>query len=208
MNIEWLKGIIFILPAAAVVNNFSARFKKLTNERISVFKDIKPLCAAIEMEPYEIKAIDKEIKNLILLEATGIRDPLLARQHLKILSCNDITDIQKLRIKRLAHCIDQETNDTGNENKEVTFILNKSKYIKRRNEGAGFLITFLATYYIFFFSSFTVPEKDVVLAIAMFIISITLLVPILVTVATYPMYGSYKKNKEIIDSLNKFLDES
>lgn len=208
MNIEWLKGISFILPAAAVVNNFAARFKKLTNERISVFKDIKPLCAAIEMEPYEIKAIDKEIKNLILIEATGIKDPLLARQHLKILSCNDITDIQKSRIKRLAHCIDQETNDTGNENKEVTFILNKSKYIKRRNEGAGFLITFLATYYIFFFSSFTVPEKDVVLSIAMFIISIALLVPILVTVATYPMYGSYKKNKEIIDSLNKFRDES
>ncbi|MCW0938784.1 MULTISPECIES: hypothetical protein [Erwiniaceae] len=208
MNIEWLRGISFILPAAAMALNFSARFKKLTNERISVFKDIKPLCAAIEMEPYEIKAIDKEIRNLILLEATGIRDPLLARQHLKILSCNDVTDIQKSRIKRLAHCIDQETNNTANENKEVTFKLNKSKYIKKRNEGAGFLITFLATYYIFFFCSFTVPEKDVVVAIGMFITSIVLLVPILVTVATYPMYGFYKKNKEIIDSLNRFRDES
>lgn len=208
MNIEWLKGISFILPAAAMVHNFAARFKKLTNERVSVFKDIKPLCAAIEMEPYEIKAIDKEIKNLILLEVTGIRAPLLARQHLKILSCNDITDIQKSRIKKLAHCIDQETNSTANENKEVTFILNKSKYIKRRDEGAGLLITFLAAYYIFFFFSFTVPEEDVVLAIAMFIISIALVAPILVTVATYPMYGSYKKNKKIIDSLNKFLDES
>ncbi|MFE0587866.1 hypothetical protein [Pantoea vagans] len=208
MNIEWLRGISFILPAAAMALNFYARFKKLTNERISVFKDIKPLCAAIEMEPYEIKAIDKEIRNLILLEATGIRDPLLARQHLKILSCNDVTDIQKSRIKRLAHCIDQETNNTANEHKEVTFKLNKSKYIKRRNEGAGFLITFLATYYIFFFCSFTVPEKDVVVAIGMFTTSIVLLVPILVTVATYPMYGFYKKNKEIIDSLNKFRDES
>lgn len=208
MNIEWLKGISFILPTAAMVHNYTARFKKLTNERISVFKDIKPLCTAIEMEPYEIKAIDKEIKNLILLEATGIRDPLLARQHLKILSCNDITDIQKSRIKRLAHCIDQETNNAANENKEVTFILNKSKYIKRRNEGAGFLITFLAAYYIFFFCSFTVPEDDAVLAIAMFMVSIVLVAPILVTVATYPMYGSYKKNKETIDSLNKFRDES
>jgi len=208
VNIEWLRGISFILPAAAMALNFSARFKKLTNERISVFKDIKPLCAAIEIEPYEIKAIDKEIRNLILLEATGIRDPLLARQHLKILSCNDVTDIQKSRIKRLAHCIDQETNNTANENKEVTFKLNKSKYIKKRNEGAGFLITFLATYYIFFFCSFTVPEKDVVVAIGMFITSIVLLVPILVTVATYPMYGFYKKNKEIIDSLNRFRDES
>jgi len=67
VNIEWLRGISFILPAAAMALNFSVRFKKLTNERISVFKDIKPLCAAIEMEPYEIKAIDKEIRNLILL---------------------------------------------------------------------------------------------------------------------------------------------
>jgi len=75
VNIEWLKGISFILPAAAMVHNYTARFKKITNERISVFKDIKPLCTAIEMEPYEIKAIDNEIKNLILLEATGIIDP-------------------------------------------------------------------------------------------------------------------------------------
>lgn len=208
MNTEWLKVISFILPATAIAHNFFARFKKLTNERISVFKDIKPLCAAIEMEDYEIKAIDKEIKNLILIEATGIRDPLLARQHLKILSCNDITEIQKSRIKRLAHCIDQESNGTAKENKEIRFILNKSKYIKRRNEGAGFLITFLATYYIFFYSSFTVPEKDSVLAVAMFVTSIALVAPILVTVATYPMYGSYKKNKEIIDSLNEFRDES
>lgn len=208
MNIEWLKGISFILPAAAMAHNFSARFKKLTNERISVFKDIKPLCAAIEMEPYEIKAIDKEIKNLILLEATGIRAPLLAQQHLKILSCNDITDIQKSRIKRLAHCIDQETNNSANENKETTFILNKKKYIKRRNEGAGFLITFLAAYYIFFFSSLTVAEEEIVLAIAMFLISIALVAPILITVASYPMYGSYKKDKETIDSLNKFRVES
>jgi hypothetical protein len=54
------------------------------------------------MKPYEIKAIDKEIKKLILFEATEIRDPLLAQQHLKILSCNDITDIQVLRSLHIA----------------------------------------------------------------------------------------------------------
>jgi len=75
VNIEWLKGISFILPAVAMVHNYTARFKKITNERISVFKDIKPLCTAIEMESYEINAIDNEIKNLILFEVTGIRDP-------------------------------------------------------------------------------------------------------------------------------------
>lgn len=102
VNIELLKIGGYILPAAAMLLNFAARFKTLTNERISVYKDIKPLCTAIEMKPYEIKEIDKEINNLILFEATRIRDPLLAQQHLKKLSCNDITDIQELRSLHIA----------------------------------------------------------------------------------------------------------
>lgn len=44
--------------------NFAARFKTLKNERISFYKDIKPLCTAIEMKPYEIKAIDKKINSI------------------------------------------------------------------------------------------------------------------------------------------------
>jgi len=208
VNMEWLKIAGFIFPAAAMALNFAARFKKLTNERISVYKDIKPLCTALEMKEYEKKAIDKEIKNLILFETTGIRNPLLAQQHLKILSCNEITDIQKSRIKKLSHCIDQETTDTVTENKEIRFTLNKSKYIKRRNEGTRLLITFLAGYYILFFSAFKLPKEEILLAIAMLVMSLTLVYAILVTVATYPMYGFYKKNKETIDSLNKFHDES
>ena len=136
MNIEWLKIGGYILPAAAMLLNFAARFKTLTNEQISVYKDIKPLCTAIEMKLYEIKAIDKEIKKLILFEATGIRDPLFAQQHLKILSCNDITDIQKSRIKKLAHCIDQEATDTATGNKEIRFTLNKKNTIKEGWRGA------------------------------------------------------------------------
>lgn len=101
MNIEWLKIGSYIFSSAAVAHNFAARLKKLTNERISVYKYIKPLCTAIEMKPHEIKAIDKEIKNLILLETTGIRDALLAQQHLKLLSCNDITDYKNSRINNL-----------------------------------------------------------------------------------------------------------
>lgn len=208
MNIEWLKIVGFIFPAAAMALNFTARFKKLTNERISIYKDIKPLCTALEMEKYEIKAIDKEIKNLILLETTGIINPLLAQQHLKILSCNEITDIQKSRIKNLSHCIEQEATDTAAGNKEIRFTLNKKKYIKRRNEGARLLTTFLAGYYILFFSAFKLPEEEILLAVAMLVISLSLVYAILITVATYPMYGFYKRNKEIIDSLNKFSDES
>ncbi|MEN4852137.1 hypothetical protein ABEH01_22260 [Pantoea agglomerans] len=60
MNIALLKIVGYIFPAAAMALNFAARFKKLTNNRISFYKDIKPLCIAIEMKPYEIKAIDKK----------------------------------------------------------------------------------------------------------------------------------------------------
>lgn len=208
MNIEWLKIAGFIFPAAAMALNFAARLKTLTNERVSVYKDIKPLCTALEMKEYEIKAIDKEINNLILLETTGIRNPLLAQQHLKKLSCNEITDIQKSRIKKLSRCIEQKATQTATGNKEIRFTLNKRKYIKRRNEGARFLATFLAGYYILFFSAFKFPKEEILLAIIMLVISFTLVYAILTTVATYPMCGFYKKNKEIIDSLNKSRDES
>ena len=207
MNIEWLKIGGYILPAAAMLLNFAARFKTLTNERISVYKDIKPLCTAIEMKPYEIKAIDKEIKKLILFEATGIRDPLLAQQHLKILSCNEITDYQKSRIKKLSYCIDQEVINAEAENKEIKFTLNKKKYKKRRGEGATLITTFLAGYYILFFSAFRLPKEEILLAAAMLVLSITLIYAILKTVATYPMFGFYKNNKKIVDSLNNFSIE-
>lgn len=208
MNIEWLKFVGYVLPAVAMALNFAARFKSLTNERISIYKDIKPLCTAIEMKPYEIKAIDKEIKNLILFEATRIRNPLLAQQHLKILSCNDITDIQKSRIKKLAHCIDQEANDTEKGNKEVKFTLNKEKYKKRQMEGFGYVITCLIAYYILFFSALSFPKEDIPIAIAMLIMSLGPVWILLVTIATYPVFGFYKGNKDIIDSLNTFYDES
>jgi hypothetical protein len=207
VNIEWLKIGGYILPAAAMLLKFAARFKTLTNERISVYKDIKPLCTAIEMKPYEIKAIDKEIKKLILFEATGIRDPLLAQQHLKILSCNEITDYQKSRIKKLSYCIDQEVISAEAENKEIKFTLNKIKYKKRRREGATLITTFLAGYYILFFSAFRLPKEEILLAAAMLVLSITLIYAILKTVATYTMFGFYKNNKKIVDSLNNFSIE-
>ena len=47
MNIALLKIVGYIFPAAAMALNFAGRFKKLTNERISVYKHIKPLCIAI-----------------------------------------------------------------------------------------------------------------------------------------------------------------
>ncbi|MEN4610376.1 hypothetical protein AAGR22_21920 (plasmid) [Erwinia sp. HDF1-3R] len=210
MNIEWFKFGSYVLPAIAMALNFAARFKTITNERISIYKDIKPLCTAIEMKPHEIKAIDKEIKNLILFEATRIRNPHLAQQHLKILSCNDLNDIQKSRIKKLAHCIDQEANDTETGNKEVKFTLNKEKYKKRKMEGFGYVITCLIAYYILFFSALSFPKEDIpiAIAIAMLVMSLGPVWILLVTIATYPVFGFYKGNKDIIDSLNTFYNES
>jgi hypothetical protein len=208
VNIEWFKFGSYVLPAIAMALNFAARFKTITNERISIYKDIKPLCTAIEMKPHEIKAIDKEIKNLILFEATRIRNPHLAQQHLKILSCNDLNDIQKSRIKRLAHCIDQEANDTETGNKEVKFTLNKEKYKKRKMEGFGYVITCLIAYYILFFSALSFSKEDIPIAIAMLVMSLGPVWILLVTIATYPVFGFYKGNKDIIDSLNTFYDES
>lgn len=207
MNIEWLKFGSYVLPAIAMTLNFAARFKTLTNERISIYKDIKPLCTAIEMKSYETKAIDKEINNLISLEATRIRNPLLAQQHLKISSCNDLNDIQKSRIKKLAHCIDQEANDTATGNKEIKFTLNKEKYKKRKMEGFDYIITCLISYYILFFSALSFPKEDIPFAIPMLVMSLGPVWVILVTIATYPVYRFYKDNKKIIDSLNVFCDK-
>jgi len=131
----------------------------------------------------------------------------LAQQHLKILSCNDITDIQKARIKKLAHCIDQEANDTATGNKEIKFILNKEKYKKRRMAGFGFIITCLTAYYILFFWALSLPKEDIVAAIAILVMSLLLICIILVTIATYPAFGFYKSNRKIIDSLNKLRDD-
>jgi len=181
--------------------------RHITNERISIYKDIKPLCTAIEMKPYEIKAIDKEIKNLILFETTRIRNPLLAQQHLQILSCNNLNDIQKLRIKKLAHCIDQESNDTATGNKEIKFTLNKDKYKKRKMEGIAYIITYLIAYYILFFAALSLPKEHFPIAIAMLVMSLGPVWILLVTIATYPVFGFYKSNRKIIDSLNKFRDE-
>lgn len=147
------------------------------------------------------------IKKLILFEATGIRDPLVAQQHLKILSCNYITDIQKSRINKLAHCIDQEVTDTATGNKETRFILNKKKYNKRRMEGGGLITTCLAGYYILFFSALRLPKEDILLAAAMLVMSFALVYVILTTIVTYPMYRFYKNNKKIVDSLSNFSIE-
>lgn len=60
MNTDWLKITGFIIPLVALFLNFYARLKRFTNERISVYKDLKPLCSDVGMEPHEIKIINNE----------------------------------------------------------------------------------------------------------------------------------------------------
>ena len=130
----------------------------------------------------------------------------MAQQHLKISSCNDITDFEKSRIKKLSQCIDKEATDTETGNKKITFTLNKKKYYKRRIERAGLITAFLVSYYTLFFTALRLPEEEILLAAAMLFMSLALIYAILKTVATYPMFGFYK-NKKIVDSLNYFSIE-
>lgn len=58
MNIDLLKFTGFIIPLAPLFLNFHARLKRFTNERITVYKDLKPFCSDVGMEPHEIKAIN------------------------------------------------------------------------------------------------------------------------------------------------------
>lgn len=71
-------------------------------------------------------------------------------------------------------------------------------------EGGVLITTCLAGYYILFFSALRLPKEDILLAVAMLIISLALVCVILTTIATYPMYVFYKNNKKIVDSLNNF----
>jgi hypothetical protein len=46
---DWLRIIGFIIPVMALFISFNARLKKLNNERISVYKDIKPLSSELKL---------------------------------------------------------------------------------------------------------------------------------------------------------------
>jgi len=74
-------------------------------------------------------------------------------------------------------------------------------------EGGGLITNCLAGYYILFFLALRLPKEDILLAVAMLVISLALVCVILTTIATYPMYGFYKNNKKIVDSLNNFSIE-
>lgn len=63
---DWLKVISFIIPSIALVFSVNARLKEFNNERISVYKDMKPLSSELKIEDYEIKAIDDELNKLII----------------------------------------------------------------------------------------------------------------------------------------------
>jgi len=85
---DWMRIIGFFIPSIAIVISFNARLKIFNNERVSVYKDMKSLSSELEMEGYEIKLIDDELKKLLVREVTGIVETTPAIRLMKILICN------------------------------------------------------------------------------------------------------------------------
>ena len=139
MSTYWLKITVFIIPLPALLLNFHARLKRFTNEIISVYKDLKPRCSDVGMEPHEIKVINDEIKKLILIETTGIWNIDATRTYLKILSCNEsIKPHKRNRLKRLIKCVDEEKIFNDKIKFHIKFNINRGKNIKQQQNAWGF----------------------------------------------------------------------
>ena len=203
---DWLRIIGFIIPLIALFINFNARLKTLNNERISVYKDMKSLSSELEMDSYEIKVIDDELRNLIVREVTGIVEITPARRLMKILSCNpNLESFKKKRLKTLIRCINEIKYLNQEEESEIKFDLNRHLYNKRAQEGTIYILAFLIGYITFLISGFSsIVGKDYLWASIQIIMSFSLLMSMMLTKASYPAPWNYMKHKKFIDELNLY----
>lgn len=203
---DWLRIIGFIIPLIAIIINFNARLKTFNNERISVYKDMKSLSSELEMESYEIKVIDDELKKLIVREVTGIAEITPARRLMKIISCNpNLEPVKKNRLKALVRCITELEYTNQEEVSEVKFELNQNIYNKRAQEGTVYIVAFFISYMAFLISGLSsIVGKDYIWASIQIIMSFTLLISMMFTKASYPAPWNYKKHKKFIDELTLF----
>lgn len=203
---DWLRNIGFFIPLIAIVVSLNARLKTFNNERISVYKDMKSLSSELEMEGYEIKVIDDELKKLIVREVTGIVEITPARRLMKILSCNpDLDSFKRKRLKSLIRSIRETEHLNKEEIAEVKFNLNKNLYKKSANEGAIYIFAFLIGYITFLFSGLSsLAVKDYLWASIQIIMSFALLIAMMLTKASYPAPWNYRKHKEFTDELNSY----
>ncbi|HFT1535390.1 TPA: hypothetical protein ACH27Q_004864 [Raoultella ornithinolytica] len=203
---DWLRIIGFIIPVIALFISFNARLKKLNNERISVYKDIKSLSSKLKLESYEIKVIDDELKQLIVREVTGIFETTPARKLMKLLSYNpNLEAFKKKRLKALIRCIDETNLLKREEVCEIKFKLNRDLYNKRAQEGTIYILAFLIGYITFLISGFSsIVGKDYLWAGIQITMSFSLLISMMFTKASYPAPWNYKKHETFIDELNSY----
>lgn len=203
---DWLRIIGFFIPLIAIVVSFNARLKNFNNERISVYKDIKSLSSELEMEGYEIKVIDDELKQLIVREVTGIVEITPARRLMKILSCNpNLESFKKKRLKNLILSISEIEHLNQDEMSEIKFNLNKDIYNKSAKEGAIYIFAFLIGYIALLLSGLSsLVGKDYLWASIQIIMSFTLLIAMMFTKASYPAPWNYKKHKKFIEELKTY----
>lgn len=203
---DWLRNIGFFIPLIAIFVSLNARLKNFNNERISVYKDMKSLSSELEMESYEIKVINDELKKLIVREVTGIVETTPARRLMKILSCNENLDsFKRKRLKSLIRSISEIENSKKEGIVEVKFNLNKKLYKKSAKEGASYIFAFLVGYMTFLFSGLSsLTDNDYLWASIHIIMSFVLLIAMMLTKASYPAPWSYRKNKHFIDELNSY----
>lgn len=203
---DWLRIIGFIIPLIAIFINLNARLKTFNNERISVYKDMKSLSSELDLESYEIKAIDDELNKSIVREVTGIAEIAPAKRLIKALSCNQNPNLfKKNRLKKLIRGTDGLEYINQEEGREIKFKLNKSLYKKRAQEGAVYIFAFLIGYIAPLTSGLSsISGKDYLWGSIPILASLSLLISMMLTKATYPAPWNYKRHKKFIEELNLY----
>lgn len=203
---DWLKVLSFIIPSIALVFSINARLKGFNNERISVYKDMKNLSSELKMESYEIKAIDDELKRLILRDATGIYEITLARRLIKILSCNSkLEELKRKRLKKLIHCINEKETLHQDNIRVTEFYSDKYLFKKRAREGVAFIIAFFlgfTTCYIAGNSSLV--REEYFWATIQLIMSLALSITMFIAIRSYPAPWRYSSHKKFVGELKGF----
>jgi len=203
---DWLKILSLIIPSIALVFSINARLKGFNNERISVYKDMKNLSSELKMENYEIKAIDDELKKLILRETTGLYEITLARRLIKILSCNsELEELKRKRLKKLVHCISEKETSIQDNYRVSQFYLDKHLYKKRAREGVAFIFAFFLGFIAFYTAgNSSLVREEYFWGTIQLIMSLALSITMFIAILSYPALWGYSSHKKFISQLTEF----
>lgn len=203
---DWLKVISFIIPSIALFFSINARLKGFNNERISVYKDMKPLSSEVKMENYEVKVVDDELNKLILREVTEIYEITLARRLMKVLSCNpNLEEFKRNKLKKLVRCIIEKEISHQEKVRSIEFCLDKVLFNKRAREGTIFIVVFFIGFITFFIAgNSSLVREDYFWAAIQLIMSFVLSTIMFFTMHSYPALWGYNAHKKFVGELKEF----